>query len=237
MTYTCLIVDDEPIAQQIIEGYINKLDFLERTATCKNAFEAITVLHSQKIDILFLDIKMPGLSGLDMLKSLKTHPKIVLMSAYPEFAIDSYDYEVTDYLLKPIAFERFLKAINRIISPQSANVVSDFKVPPTIPPNFTFFKSDKVIYKLLHDEILYIEAYGNYLKIHNTISKQIIVHDKMSHVEEMMNKSQFIRVHRSFLVNFAHVREVIGNAIRIGSAEVPISSNYRAFFFQKVNNE
>jgi DNA-binding LytR/AlgR family response regulator len=236
MTHTCLIVDDEPIAQQIVEGYINKLDILERTATCKNAFEAITILHSQKIDILFLDIKMPGLSGLDMLKSLKTHPKIVLMSAYPEFAIDSYDYEVTDYLLKPISFERFLKAINRIISPQS-DVTPDFKIPPTVPPNFTFFKSDKVIYKLLHDEILYIEAYGNYLKIHNTISKQIIVLDKMSNLEQMMNKSQFIRVHRSFLVNFAHVREVIGNAIRIGGAEIPISSNYRESFFQKVNNE
>jgi two-component system, LytTR family, response regulator len=237
MTYSCLIVDDEPIAQKIIEGYVEKLDFLQLAATCKNAFEALKILHSQKIDILFLDIKMPGLSGLEMLQSLKTHPSVVLTSAYPEFGVDSYDYEVADYLLKPIAFERFLKAINRIISPQSAHAVSDVKTAPAVAPNFTFFKSDKVIHKLFHDEILYIEAYGNYLKIHNTLSKQITILDKISNLEQIMDKLQFVRVHRSFLINFAHVREVFGNTVRIGNHEIPMSSNYKAPFFQKMYNQ
>ena len=148
MKYQCLIVDDEPVAQQILEKYINQIEALHLIAKCSNAFEAMNILHQEKVDILFLDIKMPSLSGIEMLKTIQNQPKVILTTAFSEFAVESYEYGVIDYLLKPIAFERFLKTVNKILLPQNIdfnNGKAEEKL--TIQPTFIFFKANKKIFK------------------------------------------------------------------------------------------
>jgi len=149
MKYKCLIVDDEPIAQEILEKYINQIDTLHLLGKCNNAFEALNTLHQEHIDILFLDIKMPSLSGLEMLKTLHNPPKVILTTAFSEFGVESYEYGIVDYLLKPIPFERFLKAVNKIVMPKSANLEKEENEEKlSSDPTFIFFKADKKIHSV-----------------------------------------------------------------------------------------
>lgn len=228
MKYRCLIVEDEPIAQQIIETYISKLDALHLVGTCNNAFDALNVLHRESIDLLFLDIKMPSLSGLDMLKTLQNRPKVILTTAYSEFGVESYDYGITDYLLKPISFERFLKAVNKLFvthkhdiadEPVDQHVGSD--------PTFFFFKSDKKIHKYYFADILFIEGSGNYVKVHAKDQKPLMVLDKLSDLQDKLPKPSFLRIHKSFIVNIRHIDNVEGNLVTIHGQPLPISASFK----------
>jgi DNA-binding LytR/AlgR family response regulator len=228
MKYQCLIVDDEPIAQQILESYISQIDSLHIAGKCSNAFEALNVLHQEHIDILFLDIKMPSLSGLEMLKTLQNPPKAILTTAFSEFGVESYEFGIVDYLLKPISFERFLKAVNKIVIPKSANLEKEENEEKlSSDPTFIFFKADKKIHKYYFSEILFIEGSGNYVKIHTKNDKPLMVLDKLIELYDKLPQKNFIRVHKSFIVNVSHIQKIEGNMLKIQDKSIPISATYK----------
>jgi len=235
MKFNCLIVDDEPIAQQILESYIKQIDALILVGKCSNAFEALNVLHREKIDVLFLDIKMPSLSGLDMLKTLQNPPKVILTTAFSEFGVESYEYGITDYLLKPIPFERFLKAVNKILIPQYTPLVTTQTEEKAEEPTFIFFKADKKIHKYYFTDILFIEGSGNYVKIHTLNEKPLVVLDKLTELQNKLPKKQFIRVHKSFIINVSHIQKIEGNMVAIRDKSIPISSTFKQSIEEIIN--
>lgn len=224
MKYQCLVVDDEPIAQQIIEKYISQIDALHLVGKCSNAFEALNVLHQTQIDILFLDIKMPSFSGLDMLKTLENKPKVIFTTAFSEFGVESYEYGIVDYLLKPIPFERFLKAVNKILMPKNLEFPTE-KI--TSENEFIFFKADKKIHKFYFKEILFFEGSGNYVKIHTEKEPPLMVLEKLSELDKKLSKNQFLRVHKSFIVNVSHIQQIEGNMLKIKDQIVTVSQSYK----------
>ncbi len=228
MKHQCLIVDDEPIAQQILEGYIFQIDALHLVGKCNNAFEALNILHREKIDILFLDIKMPSLSGLEMLKTLQNPPKVILTTAFSEYGVESYEYGIIDYLLKPIAFERFMKAVNKILMPKNEELSTrGIENNAEIETTFIFFKADKKIHKYHFADILFIEGSGNYVKIHTQNEKPLMVLDKLTELQEKLPAKQFIRVHKSFIVNISHIQKIEGNMINLKDKVIPISATFK----------
>lgn len=227
MKFNCLIVDDEPIAQQILEKYISQIDVLNLVGKCGNAFEALNVLHKEQIDIVFLDIKMPSLSGLDMLKTLQAPPNVILTTAFSEFGVESYEYGITDYLLKPISFERFLKAVNKLVIPQNSKLTLPQPEDKIVEPTFIFFKADKKIHKYYFSDILFIEGSGNYVKIHSQYEKPLMVLDKLTDLQNKLPQKQFIRIHKSFIVNVSHIQKIEGNMIKIEDKVIPISATFK----------
>ena len=227
MKFNCLIVDDEPIAQEILEKYISQIDVLNLVGKCGNAFEALNVLHKEPIDILFLDIKMPSLSGLDMLKTLQNPPNVILTTAFSEFGVESYEYGITDYLLKPISFERFLKAVNKLVIPQNSKLTLTQLEEKIVEPTFIFFKADKKIHKYYFSEIAFIEGSGNYVKIHSQHEKPLLVLDKLTDLQNKLPQKQFIRIHKSFIVNVSHIQKIEGNMIKIEDKVIPISATFK----------
>jgi DNA-binding LytR/AlgR family response regulator len=227
MKFNCLIVDDEPIAQEILEKYISQIDVLNLVGKCGNAFEALNVLHKEPIDILFLDIKMPSLSGLDMLKTLQNPPNVILTTAFSEFGVESYEYGITDYLLKPISFERFLKAVNKLVIPQNSKLTLTQLEEKIVEPTFIFFKADKKIHKYYFSDIVFIEGSGNYVKIHSQHEKPLMVLDKLTDLQNKLPQKQFIRIHKSFIVNVSHIQKIEGNMIKIEDKIIPISATFK----------
>ena len=232
MRLKCVIVDDEPLAQDILESYVLKIDYLELVAKCSNALEAIQVLQNEKVDLLFLDINMPVLSGLDMLKSIQNSPHVILTTAYSEYAVQSYELNVKDYLLKPIAFDRFLTAINKITPTETAKPETDIEEDNT--NTFMFFKADKTVYKFYYDEILFFEGYGNYVKVHSSTKKTILVLDKLSSLENKLISQGFKRVHKSYLINLSKVNEISGNQIMIDDTKIPIGQSHKESFWNEI---
>lgn len=234
MKLKCLVVDDEPIAQEILINFIQQVDFLELSHTANNALEALKILHKTKIDLLFLDIKMPVLSGLDMLKSLDNTPAVILTTAFSEYALESYDFGVKDYLLKPISFERFLKAVNKVVLENESKTDPQNIENTSSEQTFMFFKADKKFFRFYFEEILFFEGYGNYVKVHTADKQPILVLDKLSDLEKKLSPNNFIRTHKSFIINLLHVKEIEGNRIFINQNEIPIGASYREVFLQKV---
>ena len=235
MKKKCLIVDDEPIAQQILEGYIQQVEALSLVGKCSNAIEALDVLHSKEVDMLFLDIKMPSMTGLDLLKTLQKVPKVILTTAYAEFGVESYEYGVVDYLLKPISFDRFLKAVNKVLIPGSGNPVEEEK--REVSGDVIFFKADKRIHKYYFEEILFIEGSGNYVKVYSRTDKPLMVLEKLSDLTSKLPAKDFCRVHKSFIVNTRNIRQIEGNRIKFQGQEVPISATYKRSFESHLINK
>ncbi len=213
----CLIVDDEPLAHKVLENYIAKLDTLQLVGNAYRAAEAISFLQKNTVDIMFLDIEMPELTGLDMLKTLQNPPNVILTTAYSEFALDGYDLGVVDYLLKPIPFQRFLKAVQRIAMPQA------LQKPET---NYFFVKSDGVQYRANFADILYVEAYGNYVKIH-LAARFILTAETMTEMQNRLPSQYFVRVHKSFIINTNHIERIDGALISIAKVSIPIGASYK----------
>lgn len=231
-TIKCLIIDDEPLAQNVLENYLSRVDTFELVQKCNTAFEAMNIMRKTPIDLLFLDINMPEMSGLEMLKTLRNPPKVILTTAYSEYALVSYEFGVLDYLLKPISFERFFQAVNKVMENMGE---SEIKSPETIKieeksaNNFVFLKSDKKLYKVFYDDILYLEGYGNYVKVFTT-EKMILVLEKLSELEQQLPSEKFVRVHKSYIISISHIKIIEGNLISIGQAQVPIGESYKAGF-------
>jgi len=220
----CLIIDDEPLAQNVIENYLKNFTDIELIAKCENALTALTWIRKQKIDLIFLDISMPFISGIDFIKTLQNPPKIILTTAHKEFAVESYELNVLDYLLKPISFERFVKAINKLENDGSQIIKpviddSDSEV-------FIYVKSDKKNVKILLKEILFIESLKDYIKIH-TPDKTIITQVPISAIEQRL-PDNFLRIHRSFIIAKDKITAYTPHDFEIGKHQIPIGRNYKA---------
>ena len=227
----CLITDDEPIAMRGIINYINQLDFLTVTATCPSAPEAAKILKNEDIDLMFLDINMPHLSGLEFLESLETAPMTIFTTAYSEYALEGYRLNVVDYLLKPIAFNRFFQAVTKAQNIFGSRIVS----PPgqTETDSVFYVRQDDTFQKIESENILYAESMQNYLKLHFK-DTTIVIHQTMSSLEEMLPQDLFFRIHRSFLINLSHIDRVSKNRLFIHGKELPISSAKKEEFLNHV---
>ena len=223
-----MIVDDEPLAREILEDFVGKTPGCEIAASCKNAIEAFTVLSRQPVDLLLLDIDMPEISGIELLQTLKQAPPVIFTTAYSQFALESYDHNAIDYLLKPIAFSRFLKAIDKVrdnVQHLKANT-GMANAADSASPNSLFVKSDGKLVKISLDQLLFVEGLKDYLKLW-TETGNLVIYGTMKHIEEQLTKrSDFMRVNKSYIVNMALIREVEGNLIRIKEHEIPIGNTY-----------
>ncbi|WP_333820558.1 LytR/AlgR family response regulator transcription factor [Ohtaekwangia sp.] len=220
----CILVDDEPLAIEILESYIGKINQLEIAGTFRNAISAFEFVQQHPVDLIFLDIQMPKLSGIDFLRSLKNPPKVIFTTAFRDYALDGFELEVVDYLLKPIPFERFLKAVAKVLH-QPAPAPSVQKA-DTVNDNFVYFKVDKKMIKTKMADILYIESIKDYVKV-KTSEKEIITQQKISYLEESLPREQFLRIHRSFIVNVDQIDAYSATDVEIGKHFVPIGRNYK----------
>jgi DNA-binding LytR/AlgR family response regulator len=225
MKLNCLVVDDEPVARKGIAEYVNDIEFLNLVAQCESGVKAATFLNEQDvIDLIFLDIQMPKLSGIDFLKTLKNPPLIIFTTAFSEYAVEGYSLDVVDYLMKPITFDRFLKAA------QKARDLYQLKRAATISKdthaNHFFVKCDSKFEKILYNEVRYIEAMQNYAIIY-TIDRKLITYITMGGLESQLPRDQFIKVHKSFIVAIRHVKALDGNDILVGDSRIPISRNLK----------
>lgn len=221
---TCLIVDDEPTAREIIEDHVKDTPFLELVASCADPFEAMEILQSTPVDLLFSDIQMPKVNGLEMVRSLPSPPAIIFITAHGEFAVDSYELNIADYLLKPVTYERFLKAVNKAkkwIELQNLKPASDI----TPHQEFIFVKADNKIIKILFKDIRYIEAAQNYVKIHLTNNTFVFTLYKMNAIEKILPSKKFFRIHNSYIVNIEVMKAIMGNSMELinGGGEIPIA--------------
>ena len=226
----CIIADDEPIARQILENYVDAIPYLNLVASCKNAFEVLGILQEKEIDILFLDINMPKLSGLSLLKTLQKRPNVIITTAYPEYAIEGFELSVTDYLVKPFSLERFMQAVQKVNKKAVIKTTTVIQEKETT--NSIFVKSDKKIIKLNFDEIYYAEAYGNYVKIY--ADKMILTPQTLSDFLNKLTKD-FIRIHKSFIINFKHLKMIDGNQVILqNDAKLPIGKSYKKELLERI---
>lgn len=230
MKLKCIIIDDEPIARKVLQEFIEEIDYLELTGQAENPLKAMSLLNNNDIDIIFLDINMPKINGIDFLKNSKINASIIMTTAYAEYAVEAYGLDVLDYLVKPIAFDRFLKACNKAketgefkkITPGRLNNVNDH----------FFIKCNNQIEKIFYNDLLYVEAMLNYVMLY-TNSKKMMVYITIKSLEEQLPASIFIKVHKSFIVNINKIKSIEGNILDIGNEKITISQNLR----EKVINE
>jgi DNA-binding LytR/AlgR family response regulator len=226
MKLNCIIVEDEHLAQNILVRFISAIDTLVLVSKCNNALEALSVLHTEAIDIMFLDIKMPELSGLELLKSLPHPPHVIITTAYAEYALMGYELSVTDYLLKPFSFERFLRAVNKVIDYRKAVTAPVVSPARHQPPADIILKTGKKNYKFALEEILYLESFGNYVKVY-TNQGMSLLHQTLSHFLSLLPESHFVRIHRSYIVALAKIDCIEASTVRIGSKNLPVGSYYK----------
>ncbi|MFK5959473.1 MAG: LytTR family DNA-binding domain-containing protein [Lutibacter sp.] len=234
MKIKCIIIDDEPLAIKVIENYLNEFKNMELIATFNSAIAALPIIEKNEVDVIFLDINMPKMNGLEFLKTLPTKPHIVITTAYREYAVESFDLDVLDYLVKPIPFGRFLKAINKIgnrvnLEKDTSNKVV-FKEEPYI-----FLKVDKKLMKIKLNDILYIESLKDYIKV-ITILGDYLVHKSMTSISEELPSDIFLRIHRSFTISLNKITSLEGNSVEIANRRIPIGRNYLQFAKQKILN-
>lgn len=224
----CILVDDEPLARNVLESYIRQYPQLKLLGICRNAAEALVILNKTKVDLIFCDIQMPGLNGLEFLSSLKHLPKVIITSAYRDYAIEGFQIGVVDYLLKPFSMERFSLAMNRAIG-DAAKQSSIGK--HEADPGFLFFKVGNSIEKVIFQDICFVEAYGNYCKLFfKDNEKFLIVNSKISDLEKELDSRNFIRIHKSYLVNSIHIQKVATNRVLIKEQSLPVSDSYKKNF-------
>jgi DNA-binding LytR/AlgR family response regulator len=231
MKIRCLIIDDEPLALRVLERYAGDVSYLEIAGKCSNALEAMEVLHRERIDLLFLDINMPKLTGIEFLKTQKHPPIVIITTAYAEYALQGYELNVIDYLMKPFSFDRFLKAVQKAeealkdqparIQHSQGNVTAD--------EQFIFIKSSKKTYNVSLESILYIEALGDYVKVF-TPERMIISYQSLKNIETLLPPRRFPRIHKSFIVSLSKIEMIEGNHVKIRDRLIPIGTNYKAEF-------
>lgn len=218
---TCMIVEDEPASQEILSRYISDYPQLKLVAICNNAIEANEHLLKNPVDLLFLDITMPKISGLDFYRSLSGPPDVIFTTAYPEYAVEGFEVNAVDYLVKPFSFDRFLKAVNKY-SDQGKRKADPF-------PDFILLQSDKKTHKINYSDILFVEAMGDYVKV-NTTDKTIVVHQTLQRLLGEIPNDKFFRVHKSYLISLSRIDYIEGNMVIINKVQIPIGQTYRAEF-------
>ena len=221
-----IIVDDEPIAHRVIEEYCKDLSFMQLQVNCYDALQALSYLKDHEVDLIFLDINMPKLKGFDFLRTLDHPPQVIVTSAYQEYALEGFELNICDYLLKPFSFERFLRAVNKAIDALSITSEKTPDITKSTESDSLFIKGEKKYHQVALDDIIYIEACGNYSIVF--LSKgQIITPEKISDLENMLASKHFIRVHKSYMVSTKKIKEIEGNQIRLGKKNLPIGRVYK----------
>ncbi|UZD22787.1 LytTR family DNA-binding domain-containing protein [Algoriphagus halophytocola] len=218
----CLIVDDEPIAQNILKEFISKVDYLHLTACCSNASEAFNSIQKEDIDLVFLDINMPGIDGISFAKIIPKKVQVIFTTAYREYALEGFELEATDYLLKPIPFERFLKAVSKT----KQSIAQNEKPNVSEKPEFLFVRQDRKMEKIAFDEILYVESYSDYLKIHLK-TQTILARESLSNFAEKLPENQFIRIHRSFIANLSAITSYTHEFVEVNGNALTISRSFK----------
>ena len=220
----CIIIEDEVLAQDVIKSHLERVGTLELAGVYRNAPEAAAALKAGDIDIMFLDIRLPGMSGLQFLRGLKDPPLVVLTTAYSEYALESYEFNVIDYLLKPISFERFSKAVNKILDGRLFTAAA--KEAYLYSDDHIFVRSNSKFFRVNFSEIIYIQGMRDYLKIY-TPDYALVTHQTMNELEKTLPGRHFIRVHKSYIISLKHIRSIYGNTIELGKATIPIGVNYK----------
>lgn len=239
MKINCLIVDDEPIARDVLESYVHKIEVLNLVASCKSALEAFNWMQKQSIDLLFLDIQMPNLTGIDFLKTMKPDAAVIFTTAHRDFAVEGYELEVLDYLLKPITFKRTLQAVNRYLKinrhqpytfqePKSASDPAE--------SGFMFLKENKKMVKVYFNDILYVQSLKDYSRIF-TENQRIVTAKNLLYFENRLPQNQFARIHKSYLVALSKVKAYSNSSVEINENSLPLGRTYKQRFIQLINKE
>ena len=223
MSYQCVIIDDEPLARELLEEYLQKIPDFELVASCPSAIEAMTVLSAYQVDLLFLDIEMPLLKGTDFFKNLRHRPQVIFTTAYRDYAVDGFEMNALDYLLKPIFFERFFSAVQKFLNTQ--NHSNNALAPKTNENNYLFVNKAKKRIKVVMDTVLYVESFKDYIKIH-LLEGTLTIKESISNFEKRLD-NRFIRLHRSYIVNTEKITAYTKNDVEIGRIEIPIGNNYK----------
>ena len=227
MKIRCIITDDEPMASKGLRGYIEKVDFLTLVGECEDAIQLNTMLKTQQVDLIFLDIEMPEMTGLELLSNLTNPPKVIIVSAYERYALKGYEFNVVDYLLKPVSFDRFIKSVNRIHALLQTESKED--------NDYIFVKSDKQFKKILFKDILFVESMENYVVI-QTVSCKEMVYTTLKQLYESLPQPIFQQTHRSYIVNIEKVTAIDGNQLTIPPYKIPVARNFRDEIFNLILN-
>jgi len=234
MKLRCLLIDDEPPALKILASYISNINGLEIVGQCKNALEALDVLNQRTVDVIFLDIKMPKILGTEFLKNLSHPPKVIFVTAYRDYAVEGYELDAVDYLVKPVSFERFFKAItklNRMMGKETISTSVDYK---SNPEAFVYLKVDKDMKKIFVNEIVYIESWKDYVKLFLVNGKNLIVKQTITAMENLLSEHKFMRVHRSYMVSLNKISGYNGIAVQLETKEIPIGRLYKQVVMERL---
>ncbi|MCY1722341.1 LytTR family DNA-binding domain-containing protein [Prolixibacteraceae bacterium Z1-6] len=229
----CIIVDDEPVAREILENHLSKIDTIDVLASCKSAIEAFNVVSTRKVDLIFLDINMPEISGLSFAKSINKNIKIIFTTAYREYAVDGFDLQAVDYLLKPISFERLLQGVNKYLNETTPALAAESVEIVNEKSESIFVRSDRKMIKINFAEILFIESLADYIKIHLKGSN-VVTRETISSIEAKLPQQDFIRVHRSYVVALKSITSFTTELVEIGKKQIPISRSYKEAVLTKL---
>jgi len=227
MKLRCLLIDDEPPALQVLQSHIAQISGLEVVGTCGNAVEAIDVLHKKTVDIMFLDIKMPKIIGTQFLKSLLNPPRVIFVTAYRDYAVEGFELDAVDYLVKPVSFERFLKAVERLKRSVGHQPATEENLYKPNPDAFVYIKTDGIMQKIFINDITYIESWRDYVRMYFISGKHLLIKRTISAMENLLSGHNFMRVHRSYIVSLNKISGYSGMSIRLNLTEIPIGRLYK----------
>jgi len=230
----CIIVDDEPVAREILENHLSRIGQVHVVASCKNAVEAFQAINNHPVDLVFLDIQMPEISGLSFARSVNRNLKIIFTTAYRDYAVEGFDLRAVDYLLKPISFERLMQGIDKYLEENSLPARDTVHEMHDQSDDSMFVRSDRKMVRVSFSDVLFIESLGDYIKIHLSDGKTLVTRDSISNIETVLPQKEFIRVHRSYIVGRMHIDSYTSDTIGIGRHEVPISRSYREEVMKKL---
>jgi len=236
MKLRCLLIDDEPPALKILASYISNINGLEIVGQCKNALEALDVLNQHAVDVIFLDIKMPKMLGTEFLKNLSHPPKVIFVTAYRDYAVEGYELDAVDYLVKPVSFERFFKAItklNRMMGKETISASVDYK---SNPEAFVYLKVDKDMKKIFVNDIVYIESWKDYIKLFLINGKSLIIKQTITAMENLLSEHRFLRVHRSYMVSLKKISGYNGVSVQLETKEIPIGRLYKQAVMERLQS-
>ncbi|UWY29906.1 LytTR family DNA-binding domain-containing protein [Flavobacterium sp. TR2] len=234
----CVIIDDEPLAVELLQDFVKKVDTLELISTFNNAIDAVSFINQNNVDLIFLDIQMPHFSGIDFLNTIEKKPLVIFTTAYSDYAVEGFNLGAVDYLVKPIPFHRFLKAVVRaqqVLQPATAPTLTENNNAPEIEQDFMFVRAEYENVKLNFADILFIEGLKDYVKIYTTDNKFTLTLISLIKLENLLSSKGFARIHRSYIINIKHVKSIQKNKVLISDKRIPISESYKNTFFEKIN--
>ncbi|MEO6176213.1 MAG: LytTR family DNA-binding domain-containing protein [Flavobacterium circumlabens] len=235
----CVIIDDEPLAVELLEDFVRKIDSLELVSTFNNAIDAVSFINQNNVDLIFLDIQMPHFSGIEFLNTIEKKPLIIFTTAYSDYAVEGFNLGAVDYLVKPIPFHRFLKSVVRaqqILNPAAAlQTIAETTTTPESEQDFMFVRAEYENVKMNFSEILFIEGLKDYVKIYTTDNKFTLTLISLIKLENLLSSKGFSRIHRSYIINIKHVKSIQKNKVLISDKRIPISESYKTAFFEKIN--